>query len=136
MNTEEKFLEELRKKKTKEDYTLINLFDKIKLPYKYRHTIKIGNKKIIPKFIIFDSIIIIDDKLAEGTNKVNIIKSSRDYGYLSLKNSTINNFKDLIYKLYQILTKLKEMNIPRAERVRGSLYLEYKGFFDKESITV
>ena len=134
MNTEEKFLEELRKKKSKEDYTLINLFDKIKLPYKYRHPIKIGNKKIIPKFIIFDAIIIIDDKLAEDENKVNIIKGSRDYSYLSLKNTTINNFKDLIYKLYQILTKLKEMNIPRAERVRGSLYLEYKGFFEKELI--
>lgn len=136
MNKDEKFLEELRKKKSKEDYILINLFEKIKLPYKYRHPIKISNKKIIPKFIIFDAIVIIDDKLAEDTNKVSLIKGSRDYSYLSLKNTTINNFKDLLYKLYQILDRLAKMNIPRAERVRGSLYLEYKGFFDKELIAI
>ncbi len=128
MSTEQ--IEELRKKKTKEDYTLINLFEQIYLPYTYRKVIYCDKKTYIPKFVIFDDIVIIDEN--DSTEKIDNIK--RYYKTISLKNTTINNIKDLLYKLLIILQKLDKLNIPRANSVKNTLLTTYNNFFKYENI--
>jgi hypothetical protein len=123
-------IEELRKKKTKEDYVLINLFEQIYLPYTYRKVIYCDKKTYIPKFVIFDDIVIIDDN--DNAEKINNIK--KYYKTISLKNATINNIKDLLYKLNIILGKLIELNIPRSSSVRNTLLTTYNNFFKYENV--
>ena len=123
-------IEELRKKKTKEDYVLINLFEQINLPYSYREIIKCGEKTYIPKFVIFGDVVIIDDN--DSTEKIDNIK--RYYRTISLKNATINNIKDLLYKLNIILGRFIELNIPRSSSVRNTLLVTYNNFFKYENV--
>lgn len=123
-------IEELRKKKTKEDYVLINLFEQIYLPYTYRKVIYCDKKTYIPKFVIFENIVILDEN--DSAEKINNIK--KHYKTISLKNSTINNIKDLLYKLYIILEKLDKLNISRANSVKNTLLTTYNNFFKYENI--
>jgi hypothetical protein len=123
-------IEELRKKKTKEDYVLINLFEQINLPYSYREIIYCDKKTYIPKFVIFDDIVILDEN--DSNEKIDNIK--KYYRTISLKNATINNIKDLLYKLYIILEKLDKLNISRANFVKNTLLVTYNNFFKYENI--
>lgn len=128
MSTEQ--IEELRKKKTKEDYVLINLFEQINLPYIYRKVIYCDKKTYIPKFVIFGDIVILNEN--DSTEKIDNIK--RYYRTILLKNATINNIKDLLYKLNFILGRLIELNIPRSSSVRNTLLTTYNNFFKYENI--